>query len=160
MKVLPLLAGVLVAYATLAACGGGKAGKAGETPVPTLAGDEARIVRVLNEYLDVRDNGTAVQLAALFATTCVDQTKIAQQIISAWSGFKGDFDVKVDGLEVEDLQADSATVKATGRLIQPAKDITEALASPQIKLAKEGDSWKIATCGLTLPGTDTPVQFQ
>lgn len=156
MKTPALIAAMMASIVLFAACGGGSNDNA--DAVPTLAGDAGEITKVLQEFADLRENGTAEELAALFSAQCENQQAASQAAINQWALFKDGFDVEVDGVEVQDLQPETAAVKAQGRLLLEGKDGSEdPLSSPLINMVKEGGAWKIATCGLALPGLDEPI---
>ena len=156
MRATPIAA-IMTSIVLFAACGGDGDSQA----LPALpTGEPGEITQVLRDFADLIEDGTAEQLAALFSAQCEDQQTMSQGMITQWALFKDAFEVEVDGVEVQDLQAESATVRAEGKLILESQDGTEVLASPPISMAKEGGAWKIATCDLALPGLDEPITFE
>jgi len=154
-----LISAIMTSIVLFAACGGGDGGDS-QAPPALPTGEPGEITQVLRDFADLIEDGTAEQLAALFSAQCEDQQTMSQGMITQWALFKDAFEVQVDGVEVQDLQAESATVRAQGKLILEVEDTTEVLASPPISMVKEGGAWKIATCALALPGLDNPITFE
>ena len=157
MRATPIAA-IMTSIVLFAACGGDGGDSQAPPALPT--GEPGEITQVLRDFADLVEDGTPEQLAALFSAQCEDQQAATQRMIADWNPYKDAFEVEVDGVEVQDLQAESATVRAEGKLILESQDGTEVLASPLISMAKEGGAWKIATCDLALPGLDEPITFE
>lgn len=153
MRRVLIAAVLLIAAGFAASCGGG-----GGDGVKLPPGDEGAIQKLFMDFVKAKDRGDSDALAQMYSSQCADRETDAKRIVNHFRTFAGDIDIKIRGVEFDQLQADFAVATPKADLDVKGLEPQEA-ATTSTELVREDGVWKISTCGYNIPSLDQPVDF-